>query len=604
MEGKQTELFEEQTTTISEIKFHKTSNIFVNSGIIGLYQYLKKYKKENETDIQFKLEAHQLTVKNDIIFKELEEVYYRMGQDFYDLSSKKQLDKMENAYYDEEKDKFYRFPKMNTYGLASLITNNAQGTTIKKENSNKIKDLDKENPKLATKFRAYFKENNLKLLSKIYLNEPYKKITTINLEEDFWIPGEKRCPITGEGFKKLEGINNISPFLRGFSTFSSHFTASTHKISQKATYLLRFSPVLAMYNYFNGYDSFICTFFNSDTLLHINELYSGDLFYEYDEMKNWKMPFKRNVKLHTFYYSKKDGESYSVDSGEDSYSTEEITFLILYTFYRNKFQDELQAEESSNEDILKLIELENKPLSLVSFKADKFSSTMRPNFYREFTNAKFIIQLIHRLETNREKHISIKEIWRSLVFKTTKSEAIKDYNKKMKSQRQIRIAVFDKLLRGKSLLKDIESLFYKSYLQLTNGDHLGYHRYDVLLEFLKIYQSTLTHKNMDKSLQERAISLGRSIGHSILNYESPKNDTERKANAKQGRKYLIGLHKARTIEQFRDNLIRLQRKYGISIANDIIENLDDSNYVAIKQYAQIGALNILNTVLSNQKNNN
>ena len=106
---------------------------------------------------------------------------------------------------------------------------------------------------------------------------------------------------------------------------------------------------------------------------------------------------------------------------------------------------------------------------------------------------------------------------------------------------------------------------------------------------------------MDKSLQQRAINLGKSIGQGIINFDSPKNENEKKANAKNGRKYLISMHKARNIAQFREVLIRIQRKYSIAIANEIIENLDDSNYIAIKQYAQISALNTLNIVLSNQK---
>lgn len=83
-----------------------------------------------------------------------------------------------------------------------------------------------------------------------------------------------------------------------------------------------------------------------------------------------------------------------------------------------------------------------------------------------------------------------------------------------------------------------------------------------------------------------------------------KNEKEKKANTKNGRKYLIGLNKARTIEQFRDSLIRIQNKYGVSIANDILENIDQNNFIAIKQYAQMGALNSINSVLSNNENQN
>lgn len=587
---------------MNKIEFSKTSNIFINTGIVGLYHYLLKFKRKRNLAFNFELKSNKLLIEAEDLLALLEEVYYFMGKEIYDTSSNKQLDKMENVYYDTKNDEFYRFPKMYTYGLAGVLTNNAQGTTKLKENSPKIKNLEKEKPEIAKKIKTYFDENNLKLLSKVYLNEPYTKITTLDLDAKYWQEGKENCSLTGEKFKSLVNSVNISPFIKGLSTFNSHLNTSDGKISQKAVYLLRFSPVFAMYTYFNGYDSFISTFFNSNSLINIYKLYNNDFFYDNDVMKAWRMPFKRNVKLHNFHYAKKDDESYSIDSGEDAYSAQEVTFLILLTFYKKKFQSELDQKEvvaEGTDDILDLLDIDETPLSLVTFKADKFAATLRPNFYEEYTNAKFIIQLIHRLETNKEKRVSVKELWRGLILKSSKSQSINDYSKRMRLQRQIRIDTINHILKGKSILKIIEMLFQKSFLLLTNNDNPGFRRYDLILEFLKIYESTLT--SMEKSLQERAIGLGKSIGFAILNYDNPKNENEKKANAKNGRKYLIGLHKARTIEQFRDTLIRIQRKYGVSIANEILENLNDKNYMAIKQYAQIGALNSLNAVLSNQK---
>lgn len=586
---------------MKKIQFHKTSNIFINTGIVSLYHYLKKFKRKNDVDFNFELQSDRLFLETDDVLPLLEEVYYFMGKEIYDTSSKKQLDEMGNVYYDVKKDKFHRFPKMYSYGLAGVLTNNAQGTTKLKKNSPKIKNLDKDQPKIAEKIRDYFNNSDLKLLSKVYLNEPYTKITTLGLKEKYWKEGKFNCPITSENYKALVRGVNISPFIKGLSSFNSHLSSTDIKVSQKAVYLMRFSPVYAMYTYFDGYDSFISTFFNSDSLTNIYNLYNNDFFYDNDVMKAWKLPFKRNVKLHNFRYAKKNDENYSIDSGEDSYSAQEITFLILLTFYKRKFSEKFDEDKSSSNelnDLMGKLDLESNPLSLVTFKADKFASTLRPNFYEEYTNAKFIIQLIHKLETNKEKRVPIKELWRGLVFKTQKSESIQDYSKKMRLQRQIRIDVMDHILTGKSILKIIETLFHKSFLLLTNNDNPGFRRYDLILEFLKIYQSTL--KLMEQSLQERAISLGKSIGYAILNHENPKNENEKKANAKNGRKYLIGLHKARTIEQFRDTLIRIQRKYQVSIANEILESLNEKNYIAIKQYAQIGALNSINVVLSNQ----
>lgn len=591
---------------MKEIKFKKTSNIFINTGIVALYRYLMKFQRKSDLEFSYNLSDYNLIIESDEILKLLEEVYYFMGKEIYDTTSKKQLDKLENVYYDTEKDDFHRFPKMYTYGLAGLLTNNAQGTTKLKDNSPKIKNLEKEQPEIAEKIKAYFEKNNLKLLSKVYLNEPYTKITTLELDEKYWIKGKLSCPLIGEEFKTLVNAINISPFIKGLNTFNSFLNSSDGKLSQKALYLLRFAPALSMYNYFNGYDSFIATFFNSDSLNNINNFYAGEFFYENEIMQAWKMPYKRNIKLQNFTYDKKDNEKYTIDTGEDSYSPQEITFLILLTFYKKKFAEEISLEKQddlSEIDILSELEIDQEPLSLITFKADKFASTLRPNFFEEYTNAKYVIQLIHRLETNESKRVPVSELWRSLIFKTSKTESIRDFNKKKRLERQTRIEVISNILKGKSNLNVLAILFHKSYLLLTNNEKPGFIRYDILLEFLKIYEQTINFKirDMDESLQRRAISLGKSIGYSILNYNDPKTDKEKKVNAKNGRKYLINLHKARTIDQFRETLIRIQRKYMVSISNEILENLNESNYVAVKQYAQIGALNSLNAVLSNSK---
>jgi len=588
-----------------QINFHKTSNIFINTGIVALHRFIDRFQIHNGEfgEIRNELLPDKLIVENERVLELLEEVYYYMGIEVYDTASADQINKNENVYYDEEKDKFVRFPKMNTYGLTHLVTNNAQGTTRKKENSPKIKQLDKSNPDLAKKIRNYFDENDLKLLSKVYINEPYSKITTLHLEEKYFKKGENECPVIGEGLKKLvEGVNT-SPFLSGLRNFNSQLGSSDKKVSMKALFLLRFSPALSMYSYYNGYDSFTASFFNSNNLANLNQLYDDEFFRLKDELENMKLPFHSNIKFQNFKFAKKDGEEVEIDSGFGANSPNEITFLLIYTFFKKKFQSDIDAEDLNAEiDPFEDSPFERVPINLVTIKADKFASTMRPNFYEEYNNIKFIVRLLHKMESNENKRIPIKDFWQGLRIKLPKYSSKKGFNKsKDYAEGQIRQSVISKVLKGKSVLSDIEQLFSKSYLILANGKQCGYRRYDLLTEFLKIYEPAINFggMNMDKSLQQKAINLGKSIGYSIVNYSKPENETEKKANAKNGRKYLIGLHKARTIDQFREAIIRIQNRFTLSVSNEILENMDENNFKAIKQYAQISALNQLNAVLSN-----
>ncbi|HMQ08583.1 MAG TPA: hypothetical protein PKC30_14885 [Saprospiraceae bacterium] len=593
---------------MNKLEFHRTSNIFINTGIVALHRCLKKYNDLESHcfgEIKNILLSEKLILENENLLNLLEEVYYYMGKEVYDTPNERQKIENANVYYDSKNNSFKRFPKMNTYGLTTLLTNNAQGTTRKKENSPKIKDLEKSKPELAEKFKKYYFQHGLKLLAKVYIDEPYSKITTLELSEKYFQNGEKNCPIIGEGFKQLLTGQNISPFLSGLSNFNTFLESSDRKISLKALYLLRFAPALSMYSYYNYRDSLSCSFFNSSNLQNINTLYANEFYFTKNEMESFKVPFQKNIRLEKFKFLNKDNEEFEIGGGEESYSPAEITFLLLYTFFKKKFQFDFDDENINSEiDPFEDSPYEKMPISIVTLKADKFASTMRPNFFEEYSNIKFIIRLMYYLESNKPR-IPIGELWRGLIVKTQKSDSIKDYTKRQYLERNLRTNFISRILKGKSLLSVIEDLFSKAFLQLVNNQTAGYRKYSLFIEFLKIYEPIIKFggMKMDKNLQQRALNLGKSIGQGIINLDSPKNFNDKKANAKNGRKYIISMHKARTITQFRDVLIRIQRKYAISVSNEILENIDENNYVAIKQYAQLGALNILNTVMSNQNSN-
>ncbi|MEX2363704.1 MAG: hypothetical protein WD597_08775, partial [Balneolaceae bacterium] len=116
---------------MKKIEFHKTSNIFINTGIVALHRFIDRFQMHNDEfgEIRNELFPDKLIVENERILGLLEEVYYFMGKEIYDTASTDQISKNENVYFNQEKDTFVPFPKMNTYGLTHLLTNNAQGTT-------------------------------------------------------------------------------------------------------------------------------------------------------------------------------------------------------------------------------------------------------------------------------------------------------------------------------------------------------------------------------------------------------------------------------------------------------------------------------------------
>lgn len=593
---------------LTSITFRQTANIFVNAGIVGLYHFLRRYELENDgafPTLSYRLEKDRLEVSCDRLLPFLEEVYYFMGRVVYDTATAKQLKENANIYYIEEEDRFRHFPKMNTYGLTQLFTNNAQGGTRFKENAPKLKNLKEERPAVAAKIEAYYEEKGHKLLSKVYLNEPYTKITRLELEEKYLLPGKNKCPITGESFKALVEAKNVSPFVSGLANFNSFLSSTEKKISWKAMYLIRFAPALCLYAYQNNYDTLICNFFNSDTLEHLNELFDSSITRPKEELE--QINFRINFQTAGFTVPRKGDDDLKIETTRDAVWESEIVFMLLYTFYRMHFWKEQEGGETDTQYIDPFAghSLEKVPITLVTFRADKFASTLRPNYYEEFNHVKFVIQLIAALE---KAGIAISTIWQSLKLNSPKAKIIKkqDFGKGAAVERQIRAAIFKKLLRGQSIVSDVEELFFKCYKYLLAREAIGFHHYGKLIDFLVLYEKAIkfgNHKIMNEALQQRAIKLGKSLSYGIINFDDPKDDIAKQANAKNGRKYIIRLHKARTLEQFTEAMISIMKKYGISLSNELLENLGKDNFILIRQYAVISALNGLNRILSPSKNN-
>ena len=614
---------------MTKIEFKKTSNVFINIGIVALYRLLNRpnFLSGDFGYINNQLLSDKLIIENERLLELLEEAYYSMGKEIYDTPTRKQIEQADKFFFIKKPFSYGKFPKMLSFGLAGFITKPPFGPQpTPRVEPVKFSKLLKDEPVFAHQIANVYKENNLKLKyhelldagpvenkeqhkgdSYIYMDEPYSKTPRIKFDANSFSKGGNYCPVLNEGFKTLVSSKGSFPFTSNLENFNSFLNTDDYqKISFTAKYLYYFAPAIAMYLYYNNYNSFSASFFNSSTLTNINSLYSDEFFFTKDEMESLKIPFQRNIKLENFKYSKKDDEHFVINSGEDSYSPQEITFLLIYTFYLKKFDIDIENDVSKVDiDPFEGTPFKKTPISLVTFKADKFAETMRPNFYEEYSNVKFIIRLIHLLETNTPKRVEIRELWRGLVFKSPKSDSIKDYGKKMKLERKQRAEFLSKILKGKSTLKDLESLFSKSFLVLSNGGNCGYRRYDLLTEFLLKYEPIINFGgiNMDKSLQQRAINLGKSIGQSVINFGGPKNENEKKTNAKNGRKYLIGLHKARTLDQFLEGILRIQNKYQVSVSNEILEKIEKDNFIAIRQYALIGALNQINTILSNKKPN-
>lgn len=160
-----------------------------------------------------------------------------------------------------------------------------------------------------------------------------------------------------------------------------------------------------------------------------------------------------------FTVPRKGDDELKIETTRDAVWESEIAFMLLYTFYIMHFWKEQEENEADKKyvDPFAGHPLEQVPITLVTFRADKFASTLRPNFYEEYNNVKFVIQLIAALE---KAGISISTIWQSLKLNSPKAQTIKkqDFGKGAAVERQIRADILEKLLRGQSIVTEMEQL--------------------------------------------------------------------------------------------------------------------------------------------------
>lgn len=588
---------------MQEVIFTQTHNVFLDNGIVGLYRYLLKTERPDllsselsdlkafplEKGVHFGLEPERLWIKHDDLFALLEALYYSMGREVFDTYTDKQKAEEGNLFFKIEADGNLiarPFPKMNTYGLTELLTNNAQGSTTKEENTRKIDAIRKDDPALATQIENEFTSRNLKLLSKVYFNEPYTKLTRLEPPQNaHFEPGPNACYLTGESVKRLVDAQNISPFISGISAFSSHRSASDKKISWKALYLSRFAASTCFYQYPSKLrDSLNIYLVYSDNLTNLYELLRD----RFDSLTRPLDALRKQEYIANFPQSD-DGNP--LGRSGDFIGRNENLFYLLHTLYTSVLGGRQSIEQR---ELMQLLGVADKTVGLVSIRAESFAATMRPNQFENLHHVKFVFALIHKLG---QDGVSIPNVMQSLKII---QPSLLTHRDRYRMERQFRERFVGKVLNGQSVLSDMETFFDDCYgylLDVLNepSKSIGFKRYNELVKFITYYEPIVNQQIMqNEELQKRALNLGIQVGKGILAY----NDNDRKTNARQGRKYIIALRKASQFAGFMDQLSRVQSRFTLSISRDLLEGINEDNYAWIKQFVIISALNQINPELS------
>ena len=583
-----------------KITFQRTGNVYLNAGIVGIAVGLERYEDDWRLSGQPKLPqlpAHKwgwadnaLWVDTDDPKDLFERLYQAMGRVYYNTSTKDALKDKSNFYYLPDEDRFEPFPKMKTYGFGALLTNDASGKTVNKDNTIRKRSISEDDAfgqDLKRRYEEHFAARNLKLGQQLYVNEPYAKITRLILDDKDFKTGVYACPLTGEYFGRLHPAKSVSPTTSGMTNFLSGLSATNDKIGWKALYAVRFAPVIGLYRYTGGLDTLYCYFYDHPQLDVLHSLYkrlAGRLYL--DDVAKQENNHLNNIKLQPLTVAA--GEKSFTLKGSDFVHPYETLFQLVYTLQEVLFiedTDEQGGIEFSDED---------PKLMLYLLRADKFAGTTRPNTFASFNHFAYLIRYIKASKTT--VGLDWGQVMASLKIHLPGKE--RDYTK----ERLLREQILKKLMHGQNFLADLKTLYLGAFNLKLKGEQPGWKRWKELEKLIRFQEfgPLNNHTQMEKNLREMAYKLGTQIGQTILNDESTGDKPSDRA--KYGRKYVIGLDKARTSDELLEAIKRVQLRYGATLKRELIlEEAFEENFRTIKLLATIGALNTINGRLNIRK---
>jgi hypothetical protein len=585
------------------LEFKRTSHAYLNAGIVGLYVYLERAERGRDRavdageahnvpwyrklpDFTYGLEEELLWIDTAAPIPFLEEVYYAMGADHYDSSTKEALEKQENAYYISKEDRFEPFPKKKTYGFAALLTNDAAGKT-RSENAtvrqSTIKEDDTAGQLMLRRYRERFERLNLKLGAQLYRGEPYIKITRLKLTEEDLMSGKKYCPLTGEGFKTLQSATNSSPTAGGLVSFMSGLGTKADKIGWKAQYLIRFAPVLCLYRYTNRLNTLFCYFYDKSTLVGLYRYYRklNKVYYAVEVKLSYN--HQANFRLDPLWPKNLETKV----GGRDFIWPNEVLFQLIFTITGDQMKGATDKETGQ-------LWADRESLQLHLLRADKYSGTMRPSVFTVFNNFDYTVRFIKR-SVKGDNQIEWPAVLKSLILSKPKFG-----NNDFKLSRRLRDRVLEKVMTGRSYAHEYAAFLYDCYCLRLAGANIGYKSFSNLnkLFLLNELESLNPHHMLLPETRERAYNLGVQIGVNIMNAGGSPLEA-----AKTGRKYVIQLNKVRTYEDFLSSIVRILNKYdGIIPSTELFRSeVTEENFETIKLLTTIGALSRINSRLSRPK---
>lgn len=572
-----------------QVLFQRTGFPWIDAGIAGLYRvitcqssYLVASSREkllNEATAKVKVEFTEtgdlfLAGSKSDLNGLLELAYEDLTDSYFNVSTVKQKadGKSFNFYFDTEKKQFDVFPKSRAAGAALLLFDKASRPTGEQEKWGIDPASGKEKPGLLPKIFENHQSDLDKLVEQyglkpgppagLLVDGPNKVQPKIKIRVD---AKEEPCDfLTGNNAGGLDvGKATAFPLFGGSRSFASN-ASDDPRIGWQTDFVGKFTPAVTFFYMQN--DDMYLFFPHSSKLQRVVDV-SNELIH----MKQVQPNFFRNFELQLGGYFAERSE---------------ILLAFLYAVFRNLCgyrslaainesdqDDEEELESIGPIDIAEVIESERISYQQVFDKlcrgahvnfavvaARKMGNLWMGRDFQTFTDVMYIARLfdlmtevVERKDGPQRQRCSPKRFMTALI----------DFSSK-KNKTLLRNKVCDHILTKQSVLSLLEKHAYEQFSQWKPGEPL---LISVLRDFALLYEKEIfeVHGMTKNDFEQMAASarwLGEKIAEAVAGFGQ---DQERSESPGRSKGVFFRLRRARKLEDFQEEIIRLQMRYKIEI---------------------------------------
>jgi hypothetical protein len=522
----------------NEMIFETRQDWWFSSGGVGLYTTLQETPqiKTGKASLFLGYDSVKIAGETKDLVAALDSAYQITRSRYFNVTGKNPNPRI---YYDEKSGKVGVINRPNQSGLSLLLSAAPLEKNLPKEKKVSLENLKQQHPELIPSLECIpgieeIKKPVLVCTPEEIQNGP--KIDFDKLARHFQKPRKYQvCSVCGQTLYPTEEVNGtVYPMALGSSgtlSFNSDHTTSVNHVCWACSFLGKFVPAAGFFSMAavsNDPKGRIFGFlpYASDlrTLINYVKTVLKDMELE-DEWKNFPQPLGyiqyKNEALFSFLLALHTRTSKKAKA--QSGSNQPVA------------QDDLMKEPEwdtlSDEEIVKT----HHPIQFYTIVADKFGRQYRVSSVSIVNEHVRLFLLFNYLneQTSKRGYSLIKWVCRFLVEKVG-----------MKVSTLTRNEILGKVLQGQSIL-DIATEYA---FHVNRKDRVSISDIAKLLYF---YEPVIRRTTLEIQDQDRACSLGRQIAHAILQ----KN--------KGGKSDIDRLYRARDLDDFYNELIRLQSRYDL-----------------------------------------